>query len=121
MPARIISSKIPNLSVPGPTVHTIFVRFIFPPMKAPPRLDLSFLIISMLVKAIYAPRNICLSTPFIYLLHVAYICLSHVARVLTLYVYCTSTEPSPRIASIALMDSSLGSKHIFGGKLMRFR
>ena len=33
MPARIISSKIPNLSVPGPTVHTIFVRFMFPPMK----------------------------------------------------------------------------------------
>ena len=31
MPARIISSKIPNLSVPGPTVHTIFVRFIYPP------------------------------------------------------------------------------------------
>ena len=31
MPARIISSKIPNASVPGPTVHTIFVRFIYPP------------------------------------------------------------------------------------------
>ena len=88
MPARIISSKIPNLSVPGPTVHTIFVRFIFPPMKAISILNLSFLIIVMLVKAIY---------------------------------YCTSTEPSPNIASIALMDSSLGSKHMFGGKLMRFR
>ena len=94
MPARIISSKIPNLSVPGPTVHTIFVRFIFPPMKAHPRLELSFLIISMLVKAICALRNIC---------------------------YCTSTEPSPKIDSIALMDSSLGSKHIFGGRLIRFR
>lgn len=63
--------------------------------------------------------------------YVSSICLLHVAPVyahymshilvLTLYVYCTSTEPSPRIDSIALMDSSLGSKHIFGGKLMRFR
>ena len=58
MPARIISSKIPNLSVPGPTVHTIFVRFIFPPMKALSILKPSFLIIVILVKAIRASRNI---------------------------------------------------------------
>ena len=45
MPARIISSKIPNLSVPGPTVHTIFVRFIVPPMEVIPRWDFSFLMI----------------------------------------------------------------------------
>ncbi len=34
--ARIMSSKIiANLSVPGPTVHTIFVVvFIFPPMES---------------------------------------------------------------------------------------
>ena len=57
MPARIISSKIPNLSVPGPTVHTIFVRFIFPPMKTIPS-GCSY-IISMLVKASCALRNMC--------------------------------------------------------------
>ena len=85
MPARIISSKIPNLSVPGPTVHTIFVRFIFPPMKAPPRLDLSFLIISMLVKAIYASRNICFSTPFIYLC-IKYMLITCYTYICSLYV-----------------------------------
>ncbi len=75
----------------------------------------------MLVKAICAPRNICLSTPFIHLLYQVYAYyMSHIL-VLILYVYCTSTEPSPKIDSIALMDSSLGSKHIFGGKFMRFR
>ncbi|ETJ12503.1 MAG: hypothetical protein Q620_VSAC01315G0008 [Veillonella sp. DORA_A_3_16_22] len=58
MPARIISSKIPNLSVPGPTVHTIFVRFIFPPMKAISILNLSFIIVVILVKASCASRNI---------------------------------------------------------------
>ena len=57
MPARIISSKIPNLSVPGPTVHTIFVRFIVPPMKTIPS-GCSY-IISMLVKASCALRNMC--------------------------------------------------------------
>jgi len=57
-------------------------------MKAPPRLDLSFLIISMLVKAIYAPRNICLSTPFIYLLYQVYAYyMLHLYMLITCHTY----------------------------------
>lgn len=125
MPARIISSKI-NLSVPGPTVaYAIFV-FHLSSYESTSKIG-SFISYYINVgEAIYASRNICFSTPFIYLCIkymlitcYTYICSLYVAHtcvniICLLYLY----EPSPRIDSIALIDSSLGSKHIFGGKLM---